>query len=94
MTVANRHPADELADIRSEIKRLTIREGELRAYLLEHPDDREGDDYAVSITTQSRQRVDLKRLADEVGASLLQRFMSYTSFLTVRLRERSQEDHQ
>jgi hypothetical protein len=74
VTVTNRHPADGLADIRSEIKRLTIREGELRAYLLEHPDDREGDDYVVSIASQSRKRVDLKRLADEIGASLLQRF--------------------
>jgi hypothetical protein len=92
--VTNRHPADELADVRSEIKRLTIRKGELRAYLLEHPDDREGDDYVVSIVSQSRQKVDLKRLADEIGASLLQRFTSYTSFLAVRLRGRPQEDHQ
>jgi hypothetical protein len=88
--VQNRHPADELADVRSEIKRLTARENELRAYLLEHPDDREGDDYVVSVASQSRKKVDLRRLADEIGASLLQRFTSYTSFLAVRLHERSQ----
>jgi hypothetical protein len=57
---------------------------------LEHPEDREGVDYTVSIASQSRKRVDLKALADEIGASQLQRFTSYTSFLAVRLRERSQ----
>jgi hypothetical protein len=86
----NRHPADRLADVRSEIKRLEAEEAELRIYLLAHPNDREGDDYVVSIASQSRKKVDLKRLADEIGASLLQRFTSYTSFLAVRLRERSQ----
>jgi hypothetical protein len=93
MSTSNRHPVDELADIRSEIKRLTVREEELRRYLLEHPNDREGDDYVVSIASQSRKRVDLKRLADEIGATLLQRFTSYTSFLAVRLRERPGEQH-
>jgi hypothetical protein len=32
----NRHPADRLADVRSEIKRLEAEEEQLRAYLLEH----------------------------------------------------------
>jgi hypothetical protein len=36
----NRHPADRLADVRSEIKRLEEEEAKLRAYLLEHPQDR------------------------------------------------------
>jgi hypothetical protein len=87
---ANRHPADRLADVRAEIKKLEAEEAELRAYL-EHPDDREGADYVVSIASQFRKRVHLKRLADEIGASLLQRFTSYTSFFAVRLRERSPE---
>jgi hypothetical protein len=83
----NRHPADELADVRSEIRRLQEREENLRAHLLEHPEDRVGDDYTVSISSQSRKRVDLKRLADEIGASLLARFTSFTTSLVVRLRE-------
>jgi hypothetical protein len=83
----NRHPADELADVRSEIRRLQEREEALRAHLLEHPEDRVGDDYTVSISSQSRKRVDLKRLADEIGASLLARFTIFTTSLVVRLRE-------
>jgi hypothetical protein len=83
----NRHPADELADVRSEIRRLQEREETLRAHLLEHPEDRVGDDYTVSISSQSCKRVDLKRLAAEIGASLLARFTSFTTSLVVRLRE-------
>jgi hypothetical protein len=70
----NRHPADELADVRFEIRRLQEREEALRAHLLEHPEDRVGDTYTVLVCSQSRKRVDLKRLADEIGASLLARF--------------------
>ena len=87
----NRHPADRLGDIRAEIRKLEEEERGLRAWILEHPEDRQGTDYIVSIASQSRKRVDLKALADEIGASLLQRFTSYTSFLAVRLRERAGE---
>jgi hypothetical protein len=36
----NRHPADRLADVRSAIKQLEAEEARLRAFLLEHPQDR------------------------------------------------------
>ena len=71
----NRHPADRLADapgLRSRDWRPKRRK--LRAYLLEHPHDRIGEEHIAVIGSQSRKRVDLKGLADEVGASLLQRF--------------------
>ena len=66
----NRHPADRLADVRSEIKRLEAEEERLRAYLLEHPQDRIGQEHIAVVGSQSRLRVDLKGLADEVGASV------------------------
>ena len=88
MTTPNRHPVDELFDTRAEIRRLQEREDELRAYLLEHPDDREGDEHVATIGEQRCKRVDLKALADEIGASLLQRFTNYTSCRIVRLRAR------
>lgn len=87
----NRHPADELSDVRAEIKRLTEREQELRSYLLEHPQDRIGVEHTATIGEQRRSRVDLKALADEIGHSILQRFTHFTSCRTVRLRERSGE---
>jgi hypothetical protein len=72
----NRHPVDELADTRAEIKRLEGREQELRAYLLEHPYDREGVEHVATVGEQRRKRVDLKGLGDEIGYSLLARFTS------------------
>jgi hypothetical protein len=84
----NRHLADELADVRSELRRLEDREKELRAYLLEHPEDRAGVEYVASVRSCSRSRVDLKALADEIGASLMERFTAYRTALIVRLRER------
>src|SRR6516162_9290632 len=83
----NRHPVDRLADVRSEIKQLEAEEEQLRAYLLEHPQDRTGQEYAAIVGSQSRRRVDLKALADEIGASVLARFTSFRSMMVVRLRE-------
>ena len=85
---ANRHPADRLADVRSEIKRLEAEEVKLRAYLLEHPSDRAGEEHVAIVGSQSRKRVDLKALADEVGASILQRFTTFRSAMIVRLQQR------
>ena len=87
----NRHPADRLADVRFEIKRLEVEEAKLRAYLLEHPHDRVGEEHIAVIGSQSRKRVDLKGLADEVGASLLQRFTTFRSAMVVRLQQRAAE---
>jgi hypothetical protein len=87
----NRHPADRLADVRSELKRLKAEEVELRAYLLEHPSDRTGQEHVAVIGSQSRKRVDLRALADEVGASIVARFTSFRSAMTVRLQQRASE---
>jgi hypothetical protein len=86
----NRHPADELADVRGEIERLERREQELRSYLLSHPDDRVGSEHVAMVGSQRRKRVDLKALADEIGVSLLARFTRYASCAVVRLRGRSE----
>ena len=65
----NRHAADCLADVRFEIKRLEAEEEGLRAYLLEHP-NRTREEHVGVVGSQSRKRVDLKALADEIGASV------------------------
>ena len=87
----NRHPADRLADVRSEIKQLEAEERDLRAYLLEHPEDRAGQEHVAIVGSQSRKRVDLKGLTDEVGASILQRFTSFRSAMIVRLQQRQSD---
>jgi nitrogenase molybdenum-iron protein alpha/beta subunit len=89
--VVNRHPADRLADVRSEIKRLEAEEAQLRAYLLEHPADRTGEEHIAIIGSQSRRRVDLRGLADEIGASILQRFTTFGTAMVVRLQQRTSQ---
>jgi hypothetical protein len=51
----NRHPADRLADVRQDIKRLEEEEQELRVYLLEHPHDRTGIEHIASIGESATQ---------------------------------------
>ena len=91
MEPSNRHPADRLADVRSEIKRLEAEEEKLRAYLLEHSCDRVGEEHIAVIGSQSCKRVDLKALADEVGGSILQRFTTFRSAMIVRLQQRQSD---
>jgi len=87
----NRHPADRLADVRSKLKRLEAEEAKLRAYLLEHPTDRTGEEHVAVVGSQSRKRVDLKALADEIGLSILQRFTTFGTAMVVRLQQRAPE---
>jgi hypothetical protein len=64
----NRHPADEFADIRDEIKALEKREGQLRDVLINSdPDDRVGADSYTSITVQKRRALDPDKLAAKFG---------------------------
>ena len=87
----NRHPADRLFDVRVELKRLEEEEAKPRAYLLEHPQDRTGEEHIAVIGSQSRKRVDLKALADEIGASILARFTTFRSAMIVRLQQRQSD---
>jgi hypothetical protein len=88
MADANRHPADQLADIRSKIRRLQDREEELRDWLLEHPEAHQGEEFQVEVGTQQRRKVNLRGLADAIGASVLERFTRCTTVTVVKLRER------
>ena len=58
----NRHPADDLADVREDIRKLAEREAVLREYLIAHPDDRVGARWAAELKDVTTQRVDLKEL--------------------------------
>jgi hypothetical protein len=84
----NRHPADELADIRAEVRRLETHANTLRAYLLENPDDRVGDDYIADASIRQYRRVDLDALADEVGEDVVEQFATYRESPLIRTRKR------
>jgi hypothetical protein len=55
-------PADELAAVRAEIKRLQDRESDLRSILIASPDARTGNAWAAEIKVIKSQRTDLKEL--------------------------------
>jgi hypothetical protein len=56
-----------------------------------HPADRTGAEHIAVVGSQSRKRVDLKGLADEVGASILARFTTFGTAMVVRLQQRQSD---
>ena len=82
----NRHPADDLADVRNEIKQLEIREAEIRAELLADAADRIGVQYEAYIRDQTQRRLDIPALIERFGADTIGSFYRKTSVRTLRLR--------
>jgi len=58
----NTPPADELFDVRAQLKELTGRERDLRSLMLSDPSARTGNRYAVEIRDVQTTRTDLKEL--------------------------------
>ncbi|MCA1415291.1 hypothetical protein I6F30_29790 [Bradyrhizobium sp. NBAIM20] len=62
----NRHPVDQLADVRAEIKLLREREEQLRAEIL-RTGDMIGDENEALLTEMATERVDLELMKQELG---------------------------
>jgi hypothetical protein len=85
--VPNRHPVDQLADIRAEIKVLKQREETLRAeVLVASPDDRVGDEHEAMVCETMVERVDLELMKRELGLLFLRPFLREQVVTTVRLK--------
>jgi hypothetical protein len=82
--IVNTHPADELADVRSRIKALEDREGQIREELLSGRVGLEGDDYVAQIVNQSRAWVNLKSARRALG-ELLEPYVTEKPIRFVRL---------
>jgi hypothetical protein len=68
--LTNRHPADELADVRAQIRSLQERETELRTTILNGKCSLAGDDYIAVVQTRPQNRVDIPALRKHFGAAL------------------------
>jgi hypothetical protein len=90
LVTPNRHPVDRLADVRREIRRLEQERDVLRAYVLDHPEDRVGDDYSAIPFTQQRRRLDLVALELEVGRDVIERCSNSLTVNQVRVRRRAE----
>jgi hypothetical protein len=85
----NRHPADRLADVRAEIKRLKVEEEAIRAELAGVPDTaRQGVEWTATVNGYTQQRLDLKAATAALGEDALRPFMRRRVFRQVRLRRR------
>ena len=62
MNTPNTPVPDELAAVRSEIKRLEERENELKRLVLDNPDVRTGASWLAEVKTVETTRTDLKEL--------------------------------
>lgn len=92
----NRHPVDELADVRAEVKRLQLREAELRKLILAEECELTGDQYEAVIRRQESERIDVDRLRRELGMERLRPFVknAETFVIKLKLREALEDAYQ
>jgi hypothetical protein len=84
--MANRHPADELADIRDQIAVLKTRETKLRNALLNaEQSDRIGEEWIAEITQWKSNRLDNAALKKHFGLEALQPFMRESVTNSIKL---------
>jgi hypothetical protein len=85
--VPNRHPVDQLADIRAEIKVLKQREEALRSEVLANPEDLAGDENEALLCQTRVERVDLDLMKRELGLLFLRPFLREQVVTSVRLKQ-------
>lgn len=72
----NRHPADELADVRADIKQLKAREDELRQVLIADNASLVGAEWEADIKLHSYETVRSKAAIQTLGRELLTPFIT------------------
>jgi hypothetical protein len=66
----NRHPVDQLAEVRAQIRTLQEEEETLRAKVLDGECGLAGDDYVAIVQTRPQNKVDMQALRKAFGAAL------------------------
>lgn len=87
----NRHPADELADVRERIRELAKREGELVEMLKQPEANLIGDDFSVTIKTGQRRSISVETAERIVPKPLFDKIVvtNPVTRLVLRYRPRS-----
>jgi capsule polysaccharide export protein KpsE/RkpR len=83
--MSNRHPVDELADTRAEIKRLQDNEAYLRQQLEQSGANLKGDEYEARLDRKSSARLDRKLVEAKFGRKALDGCFKSSEFTTVTL---------
>ena len=85
-SMANRHPADEIADIRDQIAVLKTRETKLRDALLNaEQSERIGEEWIAEITQRKSTLLDKAALKKHFGLEALQPFMRESVTKSIKL---------
>ena len=88
-SISNRHPADQIADVRQQISVLKKQETDLREILINATElDRTGDDWIAKVSEQKRRSLDQEALKHHFGADALQFFMRESVATALRLVDR------
>ncbi|MBB4004444.1 hypothetical protein [Aurantimonas endophytica] len=94
MPATNRHPVDELADIREQKKALAAREDELKTVIFDMAsDDRHavgGDQYVASIKAIETKRLDRKAVEKVMGCAI-ERCLKSSTTLRIDIEPRAAE---
>jgi Mn-dependent DtxR family transcriptional regulator len=88
----NRHPVDELYDIRQEIQDLKKMEKRLRDKIISGTCSLYGDQYEAVICNHERHIVDVDAIRREMGPEWVRRFMKITTVTVVRTTTRDALD--
>jgi len=84
--IMNRHPVDELAEIRATIRYLQERADTLRAAILAGACLLSGEQHLATVTTQSTRRFDKAAAIRALGMERLRPFMSEAQVKIVKVR--------
>ena len=75
MSLPNRHPVDELADLRKQMRQIEQRIEELRELIISGACSLVGDEHAATFKVRTSQRVDIKELRRAFGAKAVAPFI-------------------
>jgi hypothetical protein len=75
MSLSNRHPVDELADLRKQMCQTEQRIEELRELILSGAYSLVGDEHAATLKVRTSQRVDIKDLKRAFGEKAVAPFV-------------------
>jgi hypothetical protein len=80
----NRHPVDQLFDVREQIKVLEAQEKELRAHIMDSGDT-DGDEHVAMIKESSRKTLDRPALEARYGKDVIAGFCKESAVTTLTL---------
>jgi hypothetical protein len=87
--ISNRHPADQIAEVRQQIKVLEKQQTDLRERLVNATElDRVGDEWIAKVCEQKKRGLDREALENHFGADALQPFMRESVTTVLRLVDR------